>query len=859
MAYVTLDQTKKVAQAVKNYTDGEVGKMVEKIDGKGLSTEDFSTEDKTKLESLENYDDTAIRQLIQQVKDDLASYYKKSETYSKVETDEIVSQINALEIIPVISLPTENIAKAIYLVKDSDVEGNIYSEYIYVDNKWEKFGTAVIDLSNYVTFTDLETKLNEKVKTNVPENAVFTDTVYDDSALTSRMERAETAIENLQTNGYDDTDIKNDINDLKTGKVDVVNGKELSSNDFTNDYKNKLDGLENYDDTEVRASITELQQSTAGQIASSITTINQVIANLENAKVDKVDGKDLSDNNYSTEEKDKLASLENYDDTEVKNDITNLKSGKVNIVSGKELSTNDFTNEYKDKLDSLENYDDSEVKASIAELQQSTAVQIASSITTINQAIANLEEIKVSKVDGKDLSDNNYTTEEKNKLASLKNYDDTYLAGRVSTVETTIADKANTADLSAVATSGSYNDLADTPDEYILPEASDTTLGGIKVDSTSGATVEDGVLKVTQQAGGSGGGAIPAYIVGDTMTQGWLSLEDGGEALTPADKQEYIILSSGDWLRKHVMWMADLGVYRLTGKIGVVSNVTRSIKRPASFVTKLNGTIPQTVQNRNARNTTNAISLQIMEGDVIKVSFQYGLRAGVGLRQIHVGAPNNWSETVTTNDVTHPYDNGTSTFTSWGTWDSTYEATQDMIDNGFVVQLDSTSGSDGGTQDAIQIRNGQYWIDRNVPYTDYETDDIIDITEEEIDAIWSETAGEPAPENNVIAVGEERLWGYWKENGVTKPIYRKTVSCGALPNSTMKSVSHGIVSIANVINIQGVAKRSSDGTTIPLPHATESAGSQTSINVGTATINIGAQSDRSMFDSSYVTLCYTKT
>ena len=39
-------------------------------------------------------------------------------------------------------------------------------------------------------------------------------------------------------------------------------------------------------------------------------------------KVDKVSGKGLSTNDYTTEDKNKLASLENYDDTEVKNGIT---------------------------------------------------------------------------------------------------------------------------------------------------------------------------------------------------------------------------------------------------------------------------------------------------------------------------------------------------------------------------------------------------------------------------------------------------------------------------------------------------------------------------------------------------------
>lgn len=51
-------------------------------------------------------------------------------------------------------------------------------------------------------------------------------------------------------------------------------------------------------------------------------------------------------------------------------------------------------------------------------------------------------------------------------------------------------------DLSTVATTGSYNDLLDKPEEYELPVASSDTLGGVKVGE--GLTIdEDGVLKAT--------------------------------------------------------------------------------------------------------------------------------------------------------------------------------------------------------------------------------------------------------------------------------------------------------------------------------------------------------------------------
>lgn len=52
----------------------------------------------------------------------------------------------------VLSLPTSDIdTTKIYLLKDSSVDDNLYSEYMYVDNKWEKLGSfrSSVDLEPY--------------------------------------------------------------------------------------------------------------------------------------------------------------------------------------------------------------------------------------------------------------------------------------------------------------------------------------------------------------------------------------------------------------------------------------------------------------------------------------------------------------------------------------------------------------------------------------------------------------------------------------------------------------------------------------------------------------------------------------
>ena len=88
-----------------------------------------------------------------------------------------------------------------------------------------------------------------------------------------------------KTENYDIEDVTNknmDILDEELfGKEDKVPGKGLSTNDFTNEYKNKLDGLENYDDTELINKLNEqvqknnLQEQKIEELQSQITNLQE--------------------------------------------------------------------------------------------------------------------------------------------------------------------------------------------------------------------------------------------------------------------------------------------------------------------------------------------------------------------------------------------------------------------------------------------------------------------------------------------------------------------------------------------------------------------------------------------------------
>lgn len=98
-------------------------------------------------------------------------YYTETEIDAKV--NNINSQINSLigfTATIVNSLPSTGEVGVMYLKLNTSasVEGNIYDEYIWVNNKFEKIGSTetTVDLSGYVTQTEMNTQLANKANIN---------------------------------------------------------------------------------------------------------------------------------------------------------------------------------------------------------------------------------------------------------------------------------------------------------------------------------------------------------------------------------------------------------------------------------------------------------------------------------------------------------------------------------------------------------------------------------------------------------------------------------------------------------------------------------------------------------------------
>ena len=153
---------------------------VNKVSGKQLSTEDFTTAEKNKLTNIENgaqvntlenliingeeatiVDKKIALNIITSAVSNLQNYYLKSETYTKTEVEELIGSTVGVTIEIVQELPTVGQTNVIYFLPTETT--NVYSQYIYTANDgWVLIGSTSVDLSNYYTKGQVDTLLNGK-------------------------------------------------------------------------------------------------------------------------------------------------------------------------------------------------------------------------------------------------------------------------------------------------------------------------------------------------------------------------------------------------------------------------------------------------------------------------------------------------------------------------------------------------------------------------------------------------------------------------------------------------------------------------------------------------------------------------
>lgn len=180
--YFTNEEVNSIINSAK-YDDTEIKQDINNIDIEleGITGNinniandvEKNKQDILELEENQNYlEETKANKIdlkgfIKNTVNDLVYYYKKSETYTQTEVNQLIGAIKTISMKLVPVRPETGEANIIYLVPSKKIEQeNIYDEWIYVNNQWELIGTTQIDLSNYYTKKQINTLLYDYITSN---------------------------------------------------------------------------------------------------------------------------------------------------------------------------------------------------------------------------------------------------------------------------------------------------------------------------------------------------------------------------------------------------------------------------------------------------------------------------------------------------------------------------------------------------------------------------------------------------------------------------------------------------------------------------------------------------------------------
>lgn len=196
--------------------------------------------------------------------DNLVNYYKKTETYTQEEIDEIIGNLQSAQLEIVDRLPTQGKSNIIYLV-ELEGKSNVYEQYIWSKNQYYSLGSTEIDLTDYVTKKLLTDTLKDYVQTLVLEEKLK------DYLLKK--------------------DVPKNISDLVNDNFTVQDENYVhTDNNYTTDEKEKLAELENYDDTKIKQDIDEIKEdyATIEYVDSKETKISKEKDNIIEQKADGI-------------------------------------------------------------------------------------------------------------------------------------------------------------------------------------------------------------------------------------------------------------------------------------------------------------------------------------------------------------------------------------------------------------------------------------------------------------------------------------------------------------------------------------------------------------------------------------------
>lgn len=222
----------------------DLNTLVSKVDGKGLSTNDYTDKAKAKVDAIPanpKYTDTTY---------DLTPYAKKSELMTESTVNSLIAKSTKLKKEVVTSLPSTGKDDVLYLKKDGNDVNNSYVEYMWINSSWEIIGNTKIDLNPYAKKTDIKTSLSQMTQSS----SYRTVTDSEKSTWNSKLSTVSGQdVSRAKTKGYSSAGSWSSVGNTR----DV----EDWIGDFdkrTRENKEKIDGVQSMTTSEVEAVLNEV-------------------------------------------------------------------------------------------------------------------------------------------------------------------------------------------------------------------------------------------------------------------------------------------------------------------------------------------------------------------------------------------------------------------------------------------------------------------------------------------------------------------------------------------------------------------------------------------------------------------------
>lgn len=334
---------------------------IDTVISKGLLCIEFTTDGKTKAKVGDGVKTFAELPYLTDGSISIENYYTKSETDEAISNaiDALGDYIRIKGIVANVSdLPNANNEIGdLYFVGTQGETSDSFAEYVYTaNNKFEFLGRVQtdIDLSEYVTDSELQTAIdavNDRIDALETDSHTHTNKQILDNITASYTTEEQTKLAGIEAEA-NKTIVDSELSKTSTNPVEnqaiatkietiETNITNLTEDSHEHDNKAILDDIEVAYTTEMNTKLSGIEAEANKTIVDSTLSAtstnpveNQAVKSALDNKVDKVDGKGLSTEDYTTAEKTKLASLENYDDTEL--------SGRVSAIEEDYLKESDY-------------------------------------------------------------------------------------------------------------------------------------------------------------------------------------------------------------------------------------------------------------------------------------------------------------------------------------------------------------------------------------------------------------------------------------------------------------------------------------------------------------------------------------